>query len=203
MTLPALQAYVARAVAERGFTTDLTRVLVLLVEEVGELATEFKHRVFHPDRFDPRNLSHELADVLLYLCDLANGFGVDLAGLWPKHERANDERFAARREGRPAGAHVAPELTVNDLVAHVEAKRAERGFEDTPERLVMLLTEEVGEVAHEVRRHWTGQADTRHAGMEIIDALTYVFRLCFMFGVDCEAAVVEKERQNASRTWHY
>lgn len=47
MTLKALQAYVARAVAARGFTTDLNEVFILTVEELGELAAELiEHRKF-------------------------------------------------------------------------------------------------------------------------------------------------------------
>lgn len=203
MTLAALQTYVDEVVRARGFTTDMNEVFVLLVEELGELATEFKHWVYYPDRFDRANLAFELADVLLYLLDLANGFGVGLAALWPEHEAANDERFAARRGGRSVAAHVQANFTLNRLVLHVEDKRRERGFEDTPERLLFLLTEEIGEVATELRKRWKGRGEVRAAGLELIDAVTYVCRLAGAFGVDLEAAVAEKERQNARRVWLY
>lgn len=203
LTLGALQDYVAAIVQARGFTTDRNEVFILLVEEVGELATELKHRAYYPERFDAEALSFELADVLLYLLDLANGFGLRLEALWPAHEAANDERFAPRRGGRPPEARMEPGFALNRLVRHVEAKRLERGFEDTPERLIMLLAEEVGEIATEVRKGWKGRADARRAGYEIIDALTYLLRLAWSFQVDLEQAVREKERRNAQRTWDY
>ena len=43
MTLPAMQAYVARVVRERDFTQDPNEIYILLCEELGELATEFKY----------------------------------------------------------------------------------------------------------------------------------------------------------------
>jgi NTP pyrophosphatase (non-canonical NTP hydrolase) len=203
MTLPALQAYVTRVVGARGFTTDRNEVFILLTEEVGELAAECKRWVYYPEQFRREHLAFELADVLLYLLDLANGFGRDLATQWPAHEAANDIRFAPRRGGAPPRAHVHPGMTLNTLVAHVEGKRQERHFEDTPERLVMLLAEELGEIATEVRKSWKGRGDPLHPGDEIIDALTYVLRLACAFQVDLERAVREKEAQNAKRTWAY
>ncbi|HEX7925963.1 MAG TPA: RS21-C6 protein, partial [bacterium] len=82
LTLPALQAYVRAIVAERNFTRDPNEIFILLVEEVGELATEFKHRTYYPERFDPGNCAHEIADILLYLLDVANAFELDLMTVW-------------------------------------------------------------------------------------------------------------------------
>jgi len=203
MTLPALQAYVAQVVVARGFTRDRNEIFILLTEEVGELATELKHWIYYPPRFDPGALALELADVLLYLLDFANSFGIDLAAQWPRHEAANDQRFTARRGGAPPQAQVRAHLPLNALIAHVEAKRAERGFTDTPERLAMLLAEELGEIATELRKSWKGRAEPARVGDEIIDALTYLLRLAHAFQVDLEAAVRTKEAQNAQRTWSY
>jgi NTP pyrophosphatase (non-canonical NTP hydrolase) len=203
MTLPALQAYVREVVTLRGYTCDLNEIFILTVEEVGELAAEFKKRTFYPEQFDPANLSFELADVLLYLLDLANGFGLDLMFHWPDHERENDLRFAGRRGGNPAGASIRPDFTLRELGEHLELKRRERGFEDTPERLMILLTEEVGEIATEIRKHWKGLAEPRRLAYEIIDALTYLVRMARGFGADLEQAVIEKERLNSKRSWTY
>lgn len=200
-TLPALQDYVQKMVANRGFTKDLNEIFILLTEEVGELAREFKNRVYYPARYSPENLAHELADITLYLLDLANVFGVDLEALWPAHELALDERFAKRRKGQPPKHHFTPGMTLNQLVAHVEAKRKERAFEDKQDMLLILLTEELGELANELRKHWKGKGVTRETGFEMIDALTYVFRLGLSFGVDMEKALVEKETKNRERQW--
>jgi NTP pyrophosphatase (non-canonical NTP hydrolase) len=203
LSLPALQAYVREVVAARGYTTDLNEVFILTAEEVGELAAEFKHRTFYPERFDVRNLAFEIADVVLYLCDLANGFGVDLMARWAGHERDNDARFAERRGGRPSTSTIRAEMSLTQLAEHLEAKRAERGFEDTPERLMILLTEEIGEIATEIRKGWKGLAGPFRIGNEIIDALTYCIRMARAFSIDLEAAIRGKEAQNAGRTWTY
>ncbi|MCH8074363.1 MAG: hypothetical protein IIC64_00930 [SAR324 cluster bacterium] len=207
MILPALQQYVARMVAARGFHQDPDKIFILLTEELGELATEFKHRAYYPERIDEENLGFELADILLYLLDLANAFSLSLMELWPAHEAANDRRFASRRPERPGAVaaltKIDPALALNELVVHVEAKRLEWGFEDTPERLMILLTEEVGEIATELRKSWRGLGDAHRMGAEIIDALTYLLRLAGCFRVDLEAAVTEKERRNAARSWEY
>lgn len=207
MILPALQQYVARMVAARNFYKDPRKIFILLTEELGELATEFKHMAYYPERFDEENLGFELADILLYLLDLANAFSLSLMELWPAHEAENDRRFAKRRtehQGEKAAVKkIEAALALNELVVHVEAKRLERGFEDTPERLMILLTEEVGEIATELRKSWQQLGDARRMGAEIIDALTYLFRLAGCFRIDLEAAVTEKERRNADRSWDY
>ena len=79
MTLPALQSYVREMVEARGFTRDLNEILILLVEEVGELAREYENSVYFPERFDRRTFSHEIVDVFLYLLDVANAFARQLA----------------------------------------------------------------------------------------------------------------------------
>ena len=203
LTLPALQEYVRRMVEARGFIKNPNKLFILLVEEVGELATEFKHRTYYPERFDARNLSHELIDILLYLLDLANGFSVELAGLWPEHERRNDARFEATGGAGLEPVRFDAGFSLNQLCAHVEQKRKERGFEDRDEMLALLLSEEVGEIARELRKSWKGLGDSRELGMEIIDALTYVLRLGCCFSVDMEAALKEKEGLNAERDWSY
>ena len=203
LTIPALQSYVREVAAARGYTRDLNEIFILTVEELGELAAEFKNQVFYPDRFNPVNLAFEIADILLYLLDLANAFHIDLMRSWVVHERENDERFADRRRGQPRASPIQPDLDLSELAEHLEIKRQERGFEDTPERLMILLTEEIGEIATEIRKHWKGLADPHSLAYEIIDALTYLLRLARISGVDLEHAVGEKERQNADRTWAY
>ena len=203
LTLPALQAYVAAMVEARGFTRDRNEIFILLVEELGELAREFKHRRYYPERFSPRNCAHEVADVLLYLVDLANAFGADLMAAWARHESANDERFAPRRGGEPARVFLRAGMTLNELVRHVEAKRVERRFEDHDEMLLVLLTEEVGEIANEIRKHWKGKGDSARVTAELIDAITYTLRLAHRLGVDVETAIREKEEENAQREWTY
>lgn len=79
----------------RGFTTDPVRLLVLLMEEVGELARELK-KTWSPnyDTFDPDRLAPELADTFVLLAALAATTGVDL-------ETAVEEKFFGADRRRP------------------------------------------------------------------------------------------------------
>lgn len=73
-----MQTYLKRICQERGWdsNTDLEMVL-LLTEEVGELADAL--RQYESGELANRwALDEEFADVLSYLMDLANHFGVDL-----------------------------------------------------------------------------------------------------------------------------
>lgn len=77
-TLAEFQAFIAALVEEKGWTKDPDEIFVLLNEEVGEVAKELRHSWKKGmDGVRPAAAS-ELADVFMYLIDLANAFGVDL-----------------------------------------------------------------------------------------------------------------------------
>ncbi len=76
-TLAELQAFIRGLVEEKHWTKDPNEVFVRFAEEVGELAKELRKRW----KIGPAasvSAAGELADVLMYLCDLANHFDVDL-----------------------------------------------------------------------------------------------------------------------------
>lgn len=75
-----LQKRIVGARESRGFTTDPVHLVVLLAEEVGEIAREVK-RLWSPnyDSFDPDRLAPEIADVFVLLSALASEAGVDIA----------------------------------------------------------------------------------------------------------------------------
>lgn len=77
-TLPEVQAFVAALVEEKGWSKDRNEMFVLLTEEVGELAKEVRKAWKHGDDATRASAAAEMADVFLYLADLANSFGIDL-----------------------------------------------------------------------------------------------------------------------------
>ena len=77
-TLAEWQDYVRRWVEERHFATDPNLVFIRFAEEVGELAKEMRKRQKLGTAAVTESAGGELADVLFYLLDLANHFGVDL-----------------------------------------------------------------------------------------------------------------------------
>ena len=181
MTLPALQGYVREMVEARGFTRDLNEILILLVEEVGELAREFENSIYFPERFDRRNFSHEIVDVFLYLLDVANGFFLEL-----------NPRF-----GRPDGGSALPALN------RLAELPPESGPAPPPGLLVVALAGKIGELATAVRKQWKGRAQPQAVQEPIAAAITLLFRLAAHFQLNFEEALAEKEKLNASRTWAY
>ena len=94
-TLEDLQTYVTQLEVERGF--DAQTVLdkcLLLGEEVGELFKAIRvTEGLLVDRSAPiREVGDELADVLIYLCAIANRRGVDLEHAFREKEARNHQR---------------------------------------------------------------------------------------------------------------
>lgn len=94
-TLQNFQQYIADMVKLRGFDNEsLPEIVLLMVEEVGELAKVI--RKTHGLHTDPgsvqSNAEDELADVFIYLLDLANNLGVDLEKAFRSKEAKNSKR---------------------------------------------------------------------------------------------------------------
>jgi len=89
------QDYVIELEKERGFTeqTVLQRSL-LLGEEVGELFKAIrkleKMGVDQNSKID--SVDEELADVLIFVCSIANRFGIDLEQAFRDKEEINKKR---------------------------------------------------------------------------------------------------------------
>lgn len=217
VTLAALQHYVRRMVSAREFTTDRDRVFILLVEEIGELARELSDRRRDPGRAVRQNLAHEIADVLLYLIDVANGFGIELAELWderrpeppatapPSPGAPSQPISSSRPTSEPPAQAAGHTAALNQLVRGAQREGAQIGpaAERAVERQALGLVEQVGEIATELRKSWQGLAEPRTAGRPIVAALNHLLRLAALLGVEPERAVRDKERQNAARSWDY
>lgn len=95
-TLADLQRYVAAVCQERGWTKDTpAEKFVLFIEEVGELAKAMRKAAgLYAEQARPRDVSleEEFADVLSYLLDLANCYGIDLERAFRAKEQVNQSR---------------------------------------------------------------------------------------------------------------
>ena len=91
--LRSLQNKVAELRKKRGFTQDPERALILLVEEVGEIAQQLK-RSWSPnyDSFSNSAIAEELADVLFVLLGLSDLLKVDIANALKKKTAADATR---------------------------------------------------------------------------------------------------------------
>lgn len=94
-TLADFQAYVAKLEIERGFEDQSVRDKCLLLgEEIGELFKAVRKaeglKVDVSSQFG--TVSEELADVLIYLCAIANRYGIDLEVAFREKEAINHQR---------------------------------------------------------------------------------------------------------------
>lgn len=93
-------------------------------------------------------------------------------------------------------------VTLPELQSFIATLIKEKGWSTDPNEIFVLLTEEVGEVAKEVRRTWKkGVADVRPAlAAELADVLFYVADLANVHGIDLAQAVRDKVAFNETRT---
>lgn len=97
--LKALQTYYLRAALARGWDSEgAAECMLLLTEEVGELARSVRHYagLSRHGADTNENAAEELADVQLYVVHLANVLGVDLANAVTDKEAKNLRRFLTR-----------------------------------------------------------------------------------------------------------
>lgn len=95
LDLSELQRYVADMERERGFTDRSARDQCLLLgEEVGELFKAVrKHEQLPIDAASiVGTVDEELADVLIFLCGIANRYGVSLEQALQRKEAHNEHR---------------------------------------------------------------------------------------------------------------
>ena len=94
-TLAAYQTYVVELEQERGFEEQSARDKCLLLgEEIGELFKAIrKAEGLKVDlNSDSSEVSHELADILIYICAIANRYGIDLETAFREKEAINEKR---------------------------------------------------------------------------------------------------------------
>ena len=94
-TLAEFQQYVAELELERGFEDQTVMDKCLLLgEEIGELFKAVRH--CEGLKVDPDSsigeVKHELADVFIYVCAIANRYNIDLEQAFRDKEALNHQR---------------------------------------------------------------------------------------------------------------
>jgi len=94
---------------------------------------------------------------------------------------------------------------INQLSQRIVAKRAERGFVTDPLKIHLLLTEEVGEIAGELKRTWSKNYeafDRDKLAEEISDVFCLLVALANEYDILIEEAVEKKFfGKDAAREW--
>lgn len=95
---------------------------------------------------------------------------------------------------------------LSDLQQQINATRAARGFTTDPLKIHILLTEEVGEVANELKKTWSKNYDgfsKDNVADEISDVFVLLTALASSFDIDLEQAIKHKFfEKDAKREWH-
>lgn len=94
-TLRDYQDYTAKMVVQRGFEDEtILQVCLLLGEEVGELFKAIRKdggiKVDNNSHFGL--IEDELSDILIYTCQIANRYGIDLEAAFRAKEEKNEKR---------------------------------------------------------------------------------------------------------------
>lgn len=94
-SLAHLQDYVHKLEVERGFEGNtLQQAALLLGEEIGELFKALRKQQNMP--LDRKSVvgavDEELADVLIYICSIANRLNIDLEAAFRAKEEINKQR---------------------------------------------------------------------------------------------------------------
>ena len=94
---------------------------------------------------------------------------------------------------------------LTELQERIAEERGKRGFVTDPVKLGVLLTEEVGEIASELKRLWSQNYDEFRADRledEIADAFVILAALADQFDIDIGKAVEGKFfGKDAQREW--
>ena len=92
-----------------------------------------------------------------------------------------------------------------DLQKAISVTRAERGFVTDPVKFQVLLTEEVGEIAAEIKKLWSVNYDDFNRDRlqeEIADVFVLLAALATRFDIDIEEAVTTKFfGKDGAREW--
>ena len=94
-TLQAIQQYVKELELERGFDHQtVIEKCLFLGEEVGELfkAVRKTEKIKIDHNSQKHEVSNELADILIYLCAIANRYNIDLETAFREKEEINKRR---------------------------------------------------------------------------------------------------------------
>ena len=96
--------------------------------------------------------------------------------------------------------------SLRDLQKYINDMVEIRGFKDTPQEIMLFLTEEMGELAKEIRKSRKYYLDVNKDNRvdvegEIADIFSYLLSMCRVMNIDLLKAFKEKEMKNCDREW--
>ena len=98
--------------------------------------------------------------------------------------------------------------SLKELQGYIRKVVKERGFDDeTPSDIMLLMVEEIGELAKALRKHIGLKIDQEKIHSynklenEIADVLLYLLAMANVCNIDLSKALIEKEKENNKRVW--
>ncbi len=97
--------------------------------------------------------------------------------------------------------------SINDVQEYINKMLKTRGFEgQSKQEIMLLLTEEIGELAKEVRKSTNMKIDQKESRKdelsdEIADVFIYILSMCTESNIDLLQAFINKENKNMKRVW--
>lgn len=96
--------------------------------------------------------------------------------------------------------------TLASLQKYFAEKCKQRGFEnETAQDAMLLMVEEVGELARSIRKHSGIKIDAKEKiyaiEEELADVLIYLLHISNILGLDLEESLWKKEEENEKRIW--
>lgn len=97
-SLNGIQDYVRKVLSIRGFDEETERdIMLLMIEEVGELAKSIRKqtglKIDKSKLGSYSSVSEEIADVFIYLVDLANALNINILEAFKNKEEKNIRRI--------------------------------------------------------------------------------------------------------------
>ena len=96
---------------------------------------------------------------------------------------------------------------LNEIQKYITKMMEVNGFNNTPLELLCYLTEEVGELAKEIRKHESNmemdinKKYSSNIKDELADVFIYVLTIADKYNIDLLDALKRKETINLERTW--
>lgn len=95
--------------------------------------------------------------------------------------------------------------SLSELQKLVNEKRHDRGFVMDPLKIFILLSEEIGEIAAELKKEWSvnyDKLDKNKLAEEIADVQVCLIALANQYDIDINTAVINKFiEKDSKRTW--
>ncbi len=96
---------------------------------------------------------------------------------------------------------------LEEIQKYIWQKNIDRGFaEEAVERKLLMLTEEVGELAKAIREHigmgFSSTTSKSETAEELADVLIITLGIASKLNIDMYQSLLDKESKNDQRTWH-